>query len=182
LIHIRPASDLKCRPRASARANLRPQPHSPPAFSSPLHTNFFSPECRPSCRLRSCWRANALPHTVQTNGRSSVCVRRWDRRLYALVKRFGQSVHWKVAGCFWTRFGPPGPLSCAPEPVYSGSARRSAITLFGTDDVDCLRCRFGEGDRPPAPDPPRSSGDREREASDRPDTLGDKLDDADGVR
>ena len=46
-----------------------------------LATNFFSPECRPSCLLRSCWRANAVQHTVHTKGRASVCVRRCDRRL-----------------------------------------------------------------------------------------------------
>lgn len=97
---MRPASDLKCRPSASARANLRPQPHWLPDFKSPLQTNFFSPEWRLSCRLRSCCRANALPHTVHTKGRSSVWVLRWDRRLYARVKRLGHSVHWKVAGCF----------------------------------------------------------------------------------
>ncbi|KAI7514878.1 hypothetical protein KC347_g3 [Hortaea werneckii] len=58
------------------------EPHTAPDWRLPLQTNFFSPECRPSCRLRSCWRANALPQTVQTKGRSSVCVRRWDRRLW----------------------------------------------------------------------------------------------------
>lgn len=118
LMHTRPASERKWRPRASARANRRPQPHCPLRESSPRQTNFFSPEWRPSWRLRSCCRANALPHTVHTNGRSSVWVRRWDRRLYARVKRFGHRVHWKVAGCFWIRFGSPG-----AAPGLCGSAR-----------------------------------------------------------
>lgn len=107
LMQMRPASERKWRPSASARANRRPQPHWPPCLSSPLQTNFFSPECNPSWRFLSCWRANALPQTVQTNGLSSVWVRRCDRKLYARVKRLGHRVHWKVAGCFCVRLALP---------------------------------------------------------------------------
>lgn len=165
LIHIRPASDRKCLPRASARANRLPHPHCPPALRSPLHTNFFSPECKPSCRFLSCWRANALPQTVQTKGRSSVCVRKCDRRLYALVNLLGHKVHWNVAGCFCTRF--EFPLSWAAW--YSGSANLRAITLFGTADMDCRRrdAALALPDRSPGDN---DAGDTEREESE-PDRL-----------
>lgn len=162
-MHILPASDLKCRPSASARANRRPQPHCPPVLSSPLQTNFFSPEWRPSCRLRSCCLAKALLQTVQTKGRSSVCVLRCERRLYARVNRLGQREHWNVAGCFCDLPFAPGWPPSPGVPAYSGSASLRAMTLFGTDDVDAWRLRFGEGERLFAPEPPRSRGERERD-------------------
>lgn len=54
-----------------------------------------------------------------------------------------------MAGCFWARLVEPGS-------ALSGSARRSAMTLLGTAEVDCRLLEAVS----------RSSGDKEREASD----------------
>ena len=69
------------------------------------------------------------------------------------MNRFGHSVHWNVAGCFCTRFAPLSWLFW-----YSGSARRNAITLLGTAEVDCRR-REGEAVAC------RSNGDKDLDAS-----------------
>lgn len=150
-MHTLPASLRKWRPSASARANLLPHPHCPPSLRLPRHTNFFSPECSPSCLFLSCCLANAFPQTLQTNGLSSVCVLRCDLRLYARVKRFGQRLHWKVAGCFCVRFEAPDSPGTS-EAGRLGSARPRRYSRLGTLEVDERRdLPDGEGEREPTP-------------------------------
>lgn len=65
----------------------------------------------------------------------------------------GHRVHWKVAGCFCMRLLVPASWLF----WYSGSARRKAITLLGTEEVDC---RLREADEPTDC---RSRGDKDRD-------------------